>query len=131
MPLADPVATLDSWPAIAIAITAAVAGALVPLNSFIKTMLDYRIEAKKAEALQPQTAREIATTAGSAVFDSIAIADLTTAIKGLTAAIVADTAADQAAHADQVTSVLSRLVPVLERLDEREPPPSRTGRTHR
>nr|WP_204165461.1 hypothetical protein [Methylobacterium sp. 17Sr1-1] len=129
--MADPVATLDSWPAIAIAITAAVAGALVPLNSFIKTMLDYRIEAKKAEALQPQTAREIATTAGSAVFDSIAIADLTTAIKGLTAAIVADTAADQAAHADQVTSVLSRLVPVLERLDEREPPPSRTGRTHR
>ncbi|GJD66978.1 hypothetical protein [Methylobacterium frigidaeris] len=129
--MADPVATLDSWPAIAIGITAAVAGALVPLNSFIKTMLDYRIEAKKAEALQPQTAREIATTAGSAVFDSIAIADLTTAIKGLTAAIVADTAADQAAHADQLTAILARLVPVLERFDEREPPPTRSGRTHR
>ncbi|MET7247938.1 hypothetical protein ABZT49_31760 [Methylobacterium sp. EM32] len=129
--MADPVATLDSWPAIAIAITAAVGAALVPINSFVKTMLDYRLEAMKAEHLKPETAREIATTAGSAVFDSMAISDFTTAIKGLTAAIVADTAADQAAHADQVTSVLSRLVPVLEQLDERESPPSRTGRTHR
>ncbi len=129
--MADPVATLDSWPAIAIAITAAVAGALVPLNSFIKTMLDYRIEAKKAEAMQPQTAREIATSAGGVVFDSMAISDLTTAIKGLTAAIVADTAADQAAHADQLASVLSRLVPVLERFDEREPQPHRPSRSHR
>ncbi|PIK74384.1 hypothetical protein [Methylobacterium frigidaeris] len=65
------------------------------------------------------------------MYDSIAIADLTTAIKGLAAAIVADTAADQAAHADQVTAALSRLVPVLERLDEREPPPVRPGRQHR
>jgi len=130
--LADPIATLDSWPAIAIGITAAVAGALVPINAFVKTMLDYRLEAMKAEALKPETAREVACVAGgSAVFDSIAVADLTTAIKGLTAAIVADTAADQAAHADQVTAVLSRLVPVLERLDEREPPPSRSGRPHR
>ncbi|KMO34764.1 hypothetical protein VQ02_18575 [Methylobacterium variabile] len=131
MPLADPVATLDSWPAIAIAVTAAVGAALVPINAFVKTMLDYRLEAMKAEHLKPETAREIATTAGSAVFDSIAIADLTTAIKGLTAAIVADTAADQAAHADQLTGVLSRLVPILERMDEREPPPTRPGRQHR
>ncbi|QRE75740.1 hypothetical protein [Methylobacterium aquaticum] len=130
--MADPIATLDSWPAIAIGITAAVAGALVPINAFVKTMLDYRIEAMKAEALKPETAREIAgATGGAAVFDSIAIADLTTAIKGLTAAIVADTAADQAAHADQLTNVLSRLVPVLERFDEREPPPTRPGRQHR
>ncbi len=129
--MADPVATLDSWPAIAIGITAAVAGALVPINAFVKTMLDYRLEAMKAEALKPDTAREIATATGGAVFDSMAIADLTTAIKGLTAAIVAETAADQAAHAEQVTAVLSRLVPVLERLDEREPPPHRPSRSHR
>lgn len=130
-PVADPLASLDSWPAIAIGITAAVAGALVPLKGFVKTLLDYCIEARKAEALKPETARDIATCSGGAVFDSLAIADLTAAVKGLTAAIVADTASDQAHHASQITEVMGRLVPVLERLDEREPPPTRPGRAHR
>lgn len=129
--MADPLASLDSWPAIAIGITAAVAGALVPLNGFIKTLLDYRLEAKKAEALKPETARDIAACSGGAVFDSLAIADLTAAVKGLTAAIEADTASDEAHHASQIMEVMGRLVPVLERLDERDPPPARGGRSHR
>jgi ATP-dependent protease ClpP protease subunit len=126
--LADPVATLDSWPAIAIGITAAVAGALVPINAFVKTMLDYRLEAMKAEHLKPETARDIVSTAGGAVFDSMAISDLTAAVKGLTAAIAAGTASDQARHAQEVEEVQARIAAALEQLAEREAPPTRPGR---
>ena len=130
--MADPVATFDSWPAIAIGITAAVAGALVPINAFVKTMLDYRLEAMKAEALKPETAREIAGAAGgAAVFDSIAIADLTAAVKSLTAAISAGTASDQARHAQQVEEVNARIAVALEHLAERDTSPMRPGRQHR
>lgn len=39
---------------------AAVAAVLVPLNGFVKTLLDYHAEARKGEALKPGTAWEIA-----------------------------------------------------------------------
>ncbi|OAS18934.1 hypothetical protein [Methylobacterium platani] len=129
--MADPLATLDSWPAIAIAATAAVAGALVPLNGFVKTLLDYRLEAKKAEALQPQTARDIATTAGGAVFDSMAIADLTAAVKGLSAAIAAGTASDQARHAQEAEVLNVRIADALEQLAEQNQGQHRPSRPHR
>ncbi len=57
------------------------AGALVPINAFVKTMLDYRVEAMKAVSLKPETARTIAGNVGGAVFDSLAIPDLTAAVK--------------------------------------------------
>ncbi|ACL57404.1 hypothetical protein [Methylobacterium nodulans] len=116
--MADSGVSFDSWPAIVVGITAALAGALVPLNGFVKTLLDYRLEAKKAEALKPETARDIATTAGPAVFDAIAVADLTDAVKELALAIREDTASDTARHNDQLISVLERLTDRLEELEE-------------
>ncbi|ACL57003.1 hypothetical protein [Methylobacterium nodulans] len=115
--MADPGVSFDSWPAIVVGITAAVAGALVPLNGFIKTLLDYRLEAKKAEALQAETARDVAA-AGPAVFDAIAVADLTDAVKELAAAIRADTALGAARHDSQLISVLSRLTERIEEWEE-------------
>ncbi|ACL58927.1 hypothetical protein [Methylobacterium nodulans] len=115
--MADPGVSFDSWPAIVVGITAAMAGALVPLNGFIKTLLDYRLEAKKAEALQAETARDVAT-AGPAVFDTIAVADLTDAVKDLAAAIRADTASDAARHDSQLISVLARLTERIEEWEE-------------
>lgn len=120
--MADPGVSLESWPAIAIALTAAIAGALVPLNGFIKTLLDYRLEARRAEKLQDETARQVAATTGTAVLDSLAMQDLTDAIKDLAAAIREDTESDKARHNNQLTSVLARLT---ERLDELEDEPGR------
>ncbi|ACL58427.1 hypothetical protein [Methylobacterium nodulans] len=116
--MADLGVSFDSWPAIVVGITAALAGALVPLNGFIKTLLDYRLEAKKAEALQAETARDVASASGPAVLDSIAIADLTDAVKELALAIREDTASDTARHNDQLISVLERLTDRLEDLEE-------------
>ncbi|ACL63158.1 hypothetical protein [Methylobacterium nodulans] len=116
--MADPGVSFDSWPAIVVGITAALAGALVPLNGFIKTLLDYRLEAKKAEALQAETARDVASASGPTVLDSIAIADLTDAVKELALAIREDTASDTARHNDQLISVLERLTDRLGDLEQ-------------
>ena len=116
--MADSGVSFDSWPAIVVGITAALAGALVPLNGFIKTLLDYRLEAKKAEALQAETARDVASASGPTVLDSIANADLTDAVKELALAIREDTASDTARHNDQLISVLERLTGRLQDLEE-------------
>ncbi|WP_336488264.1 hypothetical protein [Methylobacterium nigriterrae] len=109
---------LDSWPAILGAAAAAVAAVLVPLNGFVKTLLDYRTEAKKAEALKPEVARDVAQACtGAALFDSMALADLTKAVNGLTAAIVADTASEEAYHTSQMTAALARFTEVMDRFD--------------
>lgn len=108
---------LDSWPAILGGIAAAVAAVLVPLNGFVKTLLDYRTEALKAEKLKPEVARDVATTAGGAVYDSMATADLTAAIKDLAAAIRADTASDEAHHSSRLASVLDTLMTRLDHFD--------------
>ncbi|ACL55931.1 hypothetical protein [Methylobacterium nodulans] len=76
------------------------------------------MEAKKAEALQTETAKDVAAVAGTAVLDSIAIADLTDAVKELALAIREDTASDKARHNDQLRSVLERLTDRLEELEE-------------
>lgn len=127
----DPTALqqLDSWPAILAAGAAAIAAVLVPLNGFVKTLLDYKAETRKGESLKPETAREIASSSNcNLLFDSMAIADLTTAVKGLTAAITADTASEESHHANHLSEVLTRVTQVLDRQDEREPPPRRVSR---
>lgn len=128
--MADIPASLESWPAILVGVSAAIAALIVPLNGFVKTLLDYRLEARKGEALKPEAAREIASSSNcSQLFDSMAIADLTAAVKGLTAAIAADTASEEAHHASHLSEVLTRVTEVLDRQDHLEPPPSR--RLHR
>lgn len=119
---------LDTWPAIIVAVSAATAALLVPLTSFLKTFFDYRIETQKAEALKPEVARDVAAAPGSGIFDSIAMADLTTAIKDLTVAIRADTAADEAQQASQFTQAVQRLTEVLDKHDHDHGPPTRRGR---
>lgn len=119
---------LDSWPAIIVAVSAAAAALLVPLTSFLKTFFDYRIETQKAEALKPEVARDVAQVAGTALFDSMAVADLTAAIKDLTGAIRADTASGEAQQAGQLTQALQRLIDVLNHHDDTHGPPPRRGR---
>lgn len=129
MPDPSPLQQLDSWPAIIAAGAAAIAAVLVPLNGFMKTLLDYRVEARKGGALKPEVAREIASGSGCGqIFDSMALSDLTVAVKGLTAAITAETASEEAHHASHLAEVLGRVTQVLERQDEREPPPRRNHR---
>ncbi|KQP34312.1 hypothetical protein ASF27_01765 [Methylobacterium sp. Leaf102] len=129
MPDPTPIQQLDSWPAIIAAGAAAIAAVLVPLNGFVKTLLDYKAEANKGEALKPETAREIASSSNChQLFDSMALADLTAAVKGLTAAIAADTASDEAHHANHLSEVLTRVTKVLDRQDEHVPPPRRGAR---
>lgn len=99
-----------------------------PLTGFLKTFFDYRIETQKAEALKPEVARDVAQAAGTALFDSMAVADLTTAIKDLTVASCADTASDEAQHASQFAQVLQRLTDVLDTHDHDHGPPARRGR---
>lgn len=119
---------LDSWPAIIVAVSAAAAALLVPLTSFLKTFFDYRIETQKAEALKPEVARDVAQVAGTALFDSMAVSDLTAAIKDLTVAIRADTASEEAQHANQFTQAVQRLTEVLDKHDHDHGPPPRRGR---
>lgn len=114
----DPQVSLDSWTAVIAAVLAGLAAVLVPFNGFMKTLFEYRIEAKKAEALKSEPAREIAAAAGSAVFDSMAIADLTAAVKDLTSAIRADTASDEAHHASQMAMVIERFTGAMDKWDE-------------
>lgn len=124
----DPLPQLDTWPVIIVAVSTAAAALLVPLTGFLKTFFDYRIETQKAEALKPEVARDVAQVAGTALFDSMAVADLTTAIKDLTVAIRADTASDEAQHASQFAQVLQRLTEVLDTHDHDHGPPQRGGR---
>jgi hypothetical protein len=95
----DPLPQLDTWPAIIVAVSAAAAALLVPQTGFLMTFFDYRIETQKAEALKPEVERDVAQVAGTALFDSMAVVDLTAAIKDLTVAIRADTALEEAQHA--------------------------------
>ncbi|MGF6250983.1 hypothetical protein ABID82_005796, partial [Methylobacterium sp. PvP062] len=53
-----------------------------------------------------------------AVFDSIALADLAKAINGLTAAIVADTASEEAQHTSQMTAAIIRFTEVMDRWED-------------
>ncbi len=124
----DPLPQLDTWPAIIVAVSAAAAALLVPLTGFLKTFFDYRIEAQKAEALKPEVARDVAQVAGGALFDSMAVTDLTAAIKDLTMAIRADTASEEAQHASQFAQVLQRLTDVLNHHDDTHGSPPRGGR---
>ncbi|WP_238193871.1 hypothetical protein, partial [Methylobacterium frigidaeris] len=97
------------------------------ISGFVKTLPDYRLEAKKAEALQPRTARDIAAGCGATVFDSIAIGDLTAAVKALTAAIAAGTASDQARLAHEAEVVNARIADALEQLAEQSHRQQRGG----
>lgn len=124
----DALPQLDTWPAIIVAVSAATAALLVPLTGFLKTFFDYRIETQKAEAMKPEVARDVAQGSGAALFDSMAVADLTTAIKDLTVAIRADTASDEAQHASQFAQVLQRLTDVLDVHDNTHGHPPRRGR---
>ncbi|XYD10138.1 hypothetical protein R1A27_06395 [Methylobacterium sp. NMS12] len=49
------------------------------------------------------------------MFDSIALADLAKANNGLIAAIVADTASEEAQHTSQMTAALTRFTEVMDR----------------
>lgn len=109
---------LDGWPGTLIAILTAVGVLLVPLTGFMKEWWGYKKEVRAAEALQPDVAREVASAPSTALFDSIAIADLAKAINGLTAAIVAETASEEAHHTSQVTSAIARLTESLDRWDD-------------
>lgn len=124
----DPLPQLDSWPAIIVAVSAAAAALLVPLTGFLMTFFDYCIGTQKAEALKPEVARDVAQVAGTALFDSMAVVDLTAAIKDLTVAIRADTALEEAQHASQFTQVLQRLTDVLNHHDDTHENPPRGGR---
>lgn len=128
MPGTEALQQLDSWPAIIAAGAAGLAAVLVPLNGFVKTLLDYRSETRKAEALKPETARDVAAGCGGMVFDSMAISDLTVAIKGLTAAIVADTASEEAHHTSEMAAAVLRFTEVMDRFDHANPPPRGTRR---
>ncbi|KOX49671.1 hypothetical protein ADL19_20200 [Streptomyces purpurogeneiscleroticus] len=91
---------------------------LVPLTEFMKEWWGYRKEVRAAEAMKPDVARDIAVTPGAAVFDSIALADLTKAVNGLTAAIVAETASEEAQHTSQMTAAITRLTEVMDRWED-------------
>lgn len=121
----DPAALqqLDSWPALIAAGAAGLAAVLVPLTGFVRTILDYRTETRKAEALKPEVARDVAGGCGGMLFDSIAVTDLATSIKGLTAAIVAGTASEEAHHTSEMASAISRLTEVMDRFDHVNGPP--------
>lgn len=131
MPATPDAIPLDSWPAIALGLLAGLAAFLVPLNGFMKTWFEYRVEAKKAEGLKKEPAREVAATAGGALFDAMAISDLTAAVKELTSAIRADTASDEAHHADKMASVIGRFTDAMDRWEERESrDPRQNRRSH-
>lgn len=100
---------LDGWLGAALAIIAALGAFLVPFTGFMKEWWSYSKEVKAAEALKPAVAHQVAAAPGGGVFDSIAMADLTAAIKDLTSAIRADTASDEAHHSSELASVLKRL----------------------
>ncbi|MBY0297437.1 MAG: hypothetical protein K2X71_15590 [Methylobacterium sp.] len=121
--MADPVTSLDSWPAIAIAVTAAIAAALVPLNGFVKTLLDYRLEAKKAEALKPdgEVIKHFAQSSGPALLEAVLITDLTTAVKELTAQIKALQASEEAAHNSRLDALTAQLAEALRRWESGPP----------
>lgn len=119
---------LDSWPAILGATAAAIAAVLVPLNGFVKTLLDYRAEARKAESLKPEVARDVAATAGGAVYDSMAMADLTAAVKELASAIRADTASEEAHHTSQIAAAFNRFTEAMDRFEQTSGPPPRGRR---
>jgi hypothetical protein len=99
MAVPDALPQLDTGPDIIVAVSAATAALLLLLTGFLKTFFDYRIETQKAEAMKSEVARDVAQGSGAKLFDSMAVADLTTAIKDLTVAIRADTASEEAQHA--------------------------------
>lgn len=112
---------LDNWPTIVVGLIAALAAFLVPFNGFMKTWFEYRLETKKAESMKKEVARDVACGAGnSAVFDTMAISDLATAVKDLASAIRADTASDEAHHVDKMTTVIGRFSDAMDRWEERE-----------
>lgn len=100
---------LDGWLGAVIALLGAVGVLLVPLTGFMKEFWGYKREVRAAEAMKPEVARDVAATPGAAVFDSIALADLASAIKDLASAIRAETASDEAHHNSELASVLKRL----------------------
>lgn len=109
---------LDGWPGIVIALLGAVAVVLVPLTGFMKEWWGYRKEVRAAEAMKPDVARDISAASGGAVFDSIALGDLTKAVNGLTAAIVAETASEEAQHTSQMTAAITRFTEVMDRWED-------------
>ncbi|PJI55813.1 hypothetical protein CTI14_01675 [Methylobacterium radiotolerans] len=112
---------LDGWPAVVIALLGALGVLLVPLTGFMKEWWGYKKEVRAAKALKPEVARDVAVTPGATLFDSIALADLTKAVNGLTAAIVAETASEEAQHTNQMTAAIARLTETLDRWDDDHP----------
>lgn len=100
---------LEGWLGATLAIIAALGAFLVPFTGFMKEWFNYAKEVRAAEALKPAVAQQVAAASGGGVFDSIAMADLTAAIKDLASAIRADTASDEAHHSSELASVLKRL----------------------
>lgn len=58
----------------------------------------------------------------------MAISDLISAVKGLTADIANETASEEAHYTDHLSEVLTRITQVLDRQDEREFPQRRGTR---
>jgi hypothetical protein len=109
---------LDGWLGAILAIIAALGAFLVPFTGFMKEWWGYAKEVKAAEALKPSVAQQVAVTPGGGVFDSIAMADLTAAIKDLAVAIRAGTASDEAQQTSELASVMRRLTEKLDGIDE-------------
>lgn len=115
--MAGAVQQLEGWPGIIIALLGAIGVFLVPFTGFMKEWFNYAKEVKAAEALKPAVAQQIAAAPGGGVFDSIAMADLTAAIKDLASAIRADTASDEAHHTSELAAVLKRLTDRVDAYD--------------
>jgi hypothetical protein len=109
---------LDGWLGAVVALLGALGVLLVPLTGFMKEFWGYKREVKAAEKMKPDVARDVTVTPGATLFDSIALADLTKAVNGLTAAIVAETASEEAQHSNQMTAAIARLTEVMDRWDD-------------
>lgn len=122
--MAEPLAPLDTWPALLGASAAAAAAVLVPLTAFVKTVLDYKVAFRQAEATKPLADGDFVRSpaTGARLADSIATADLTIAVRELTAAIVAATAADKAQHEDRIAQLVEKLGARLEAMPETRRP---------
>lgn len=117
--MSDPAGPLDSWPAIIVGVMAGAAALLVPLTGFVKTLLDFKVAYRNAEALKPNVARDMAPSSGMAAMygSSVETQDLAGAIRELAAAIIAATAAEKQMQSDEMSKTLKRLTDKIEELE--------------
>lgn len=127
--MADPSTALDSWPAIIAAGVAALTALLVPLTSFVKTLLDYRVERQKAEPLKPdkEVVKEMTKASGPAMLEAVLITDLTVAVKELTAQMKALQASEEATHNTRIEALTAQLAKMLSQMEGSQGPPPTRG----